>query len=96
VSLRGSALLGLAVLSAGVGAELVGGPPLPYAAGDLVAGLALLGGGTVAWVRRARGGCARLMVLAGAAWFAGDVFNALLYAHRGPLAHLLLPIRAGG
>jgi signal transduction histidine kinase len=95
VSLRGSALLGLAVLSAGVGAELVGGPPLPYAAGDLVAGLALLGGGTVAWVRRARGGCARLMVLAGAAWFAGDVFNTLLYAHRGPLAHLLLAYPSG-
>ena len=95
MSPSGSTLLGLAVLSAGVGAELVGGPRLPYAAGDLVAGLALLGGGTVAWVRRARGGCARLMVLAGAAWFAGDAFNALLYAHRGPLAHLLLSYPSG-
>ena len=82
-------------MALGVGAERIGGPPLPEAAGDLVAGLALLGGGTVAWVRRARGGCAGLMVLTGAAWFAGDVSSALLYAHRGPLAHLLLAYPSG-
>jgi signal transduction histidine kinase len=91
--------LGLAALAAGValgvGAERIGGPPLPEAAGDLVAGLALLGGGTVAWARRARGGCAGLMVLAGGAWFAGGVSDALLYAHRGPLVHLLLAYPSG-
>jgi signal transduction histidine kinase len=97
MSLRRLAPLALAALAAvvGVGAERIGGPPLPEAAGDLVAGLALLGGGTVAWVRRARGGCAGLMVLAGVAWFAGDVSSALLYAHRGPLAHLLLTYPTG-
>jgi signal transduction histidine kinase len=89
------ALLGLAALAAGVGAELVGGAALPEAAGDLVAGLALLSGGAVAWARRARGGCAALMVLAGAAWFAGEFSDALLYAHRGPLAHLLLAYPSG-
>lgn len=94
-----SAPLGLAALAAGValgvGAERIGGPPLPEAIGDLVAGLALLGGGTVAWVRRARGGCAGLMVLTGGAWFAGDLSPALLYAHRGPLVHLLLAYPSG-
>jgi len=30
------------------------------------------------------------MVLSGGAWFAGDLWSALLYAHRGPLVHLLL------
>lgn len=35
------------------------------------------------------------MVAAGALWFAGDVVDALLYAHRGPLAHLLLGYPSG-
>jgi signal transduction histidine kinase len=87
--------MGVAALAAGTGAALAGGPPLPLAIGDPGAGLALLGGGTLAWVRRARGGCAGLMMLAGAAWLAGDVFDALLYAHRGPLAHLLLAYPSG-
>ena len=82
-------------MALGVGAERIGGPPQPEATGDLVAGLALLGGGTVAWVRRARGGCAGLMVLTGGAWFAGDLSTALLYAHRGPLVHLLLAYPSG-
>ena len=34
-------------------------------------------------------------VLAGVAWFAGDLTDALLYAHRGPLVHLLLTYPAG-
>ena len=97
--LNRSAPLGLAALAAGValgvGAERIGGPPQPEATGDLAAGLALLGGGTVAWVRRARGGCAGLMVLTGGAWFAGDLSDALLYAHRGPLVHLLLAYPSG-
>lgn len=99
MTLQRSAPLGLAALTAGValgvGAELIGGPRQPEATGDLVAGLALLCGGAVAWVRRARGGCAGLMLLTGGAWFAGDLSEALLYAHRGPLVHLLLAYPSG-
>ena len=35
------------------------------------------------------------MLLSGVAWFAGDVWSALLYAHRGPLVHLLLTYPSG-
>ena len=35
------------------------------------------------------------MVLTGTAWFAGDVAPGLLYAHRGPLVHLLLAYPGG-
>ena len=31
----------------------------------------------------------------GVTWFAGDVSSALLYAHRGPLVHLLLTYPSG-
>ena len=96
MKLHRSAPLGLAALAAGValgvGAERIGGPPQPEATGDLVAGLALLGGGTVAWVRRARGGCAGLMVLTGGAWFAGDLSDRAVVrpprAARAPAAGL--------
>jgi signal transduction histidine kinase len=36
-----------------------------------------------------------LSVLAGVAWFAGDLTDVLLYAHRGPLVHLLLTYPSG-
>ena len=62
---------------------------------DVVAGLALLGGGALAWVRRPRAGAGLLMLLSGVAWFAGDLWSALLYAHRGPLVHLLLTYPSG-
>jgi hypothetical protein len=52
---------------------------------DVLAGLTLLAGGVLTW----RYGAGRLMALAGAAWVAGDAVPALLYAHRGPLVHLL-------
>ena len=43
------------------------------------------------WARRAP---SALLLLTGATWFAGDLWEALLYLHRGPLAHLLLTYRA--
>jgi signal transduction histidine kinase len=61
-------------------------------AADTLAGLSLLVGGAATW-RQASG---RLLVLTGAAWFAGDVVPALLYAHRGPLVHVLVTYPRGG
>jgi signal transduction histidine kinase len=87
--------LAVATVAAAVGAESVGGPEMPERAGDLAAGLALLGGGAVAWTCRPRAGAGPLMVLSGVAWFAGDLSSALLYAHRGPLVHLLLTYPSG-
>jgi signal transduction histidine kinase len=91
----GWALLTGVVLVAGVGAERVAGPGMPDAVGDLVAGLALLVGGAAAWVQRPGSRCGPLSVLAGAAWFAGDLAEVLLYAHRGPLVQLLLTYPSG-
>ncbi|MEA2311239.1 MAG: hypothetical protein QOE28_1207 [Solirubrobacteraceae bacterium] len=68
---------------------------LPEAAADVAAGLALLGGGVLARARGIRTASASLMALAGGTWFAGDVSGALLYAHRGPLVHLLLSYPTG-
>jgi signal transduction histidine kinase len=88
-------LLAAAVVVAALGAEAVEGPEMPERAGDLAAGLALLGGGVVASAYRRRAGAGPLMLLSGLAWFAGDVSSALLYAHRGPLVHLLLTYPSG-
>jgi signal transduction histidine kinase len=88
------ALSGVALVAA-VGAERLAGPGMPDAAGDLVAGLALVAGGAAAWVGRPESRSGPLSVLAGVAWFAGDVTDALLYAHRGPLVHLLLSYPTG-
>ena len=88
-------LLAVATVAAAVGAESVGGPEMPERAGDLAAGLALLGGGAIAWTRRPRAGAGPLMVVSGLSWFAGDLSSALLYAHRGPLVHLLLTYPSG-
>jgi signal transduction histidine kinase len=67
----------------------------PVAVGDAATGLALLLCGAVAWTRRPRAGAGPLMLLSGVAWFAGDLWSALLYAHRGPLVHLLLTYPSG-
>ena len=91
----GWALLTVAALLAAVSAELLAGPGMPDAAGDLLAGLALLAGGAAAWARRPESRSGRLLVLAGVAWFAGDLTDVLLYAHRGPLVHLLLSYPSG-
>jgi signal transduction histidine kinase len=92
---RTGAFFAFAVLAAAVAAERAGGPGMPEALGDLAAGLALLIGGAVTWVRRRRGRSGALMVLTGATWFVGDIFGVLLYAHRGPLVHLLLTYPSG-
>jgi signal transduction histidine kinase len=87
-------LAAVAVVAA-VGAESVGGLAMPERAGDLAAGLALVGGGAVAWIRRPRAGAGPLMLASGLTWFVGDLSSALLYAHRGPLVHLLLTYPSG-
>ena len=87
-------LTGLALVTA-VGAELVAGSGMPDAAGDLLAGMALVAGGAAAWTRRPESRSGPLSVLAGVAWFAGDLTDVLLYAHRGPLVHLLLTYPSG-
>ena len=63
--------------------------------GDAAAGLALLACGALVWTLRPRTGAGPLMLLSGVAWFAGDLWSALLYAHRGPLVHLLLTYPRG-
>jgi signal transduction histidine kinase len=85
----------MAAAVAAVSAGSVGGPEMPERAGDLAVGLALLGGGAAAWTRRPRAGAGPLMVVSGLTWFAGDISSALLYAHRGPLVHLLLTYPSG-
>ena len=64
-------------------------------AGDLIAGLALLSAGVVAWIRARDSRTGPLLVLAGATWLAGDVSGSLVYAHRGPLVHALLTFPTG-
>ena len=88
-------LLPAAAVVAALGAESIGGPELPERVGDLAAGLALLGCGATAWVRRPSAGAGPLMLLSGFAWFAGAVSSALLDAYRGPLVHLLLTYPSG-
>jgi signal transduction histidine kinase len=82
-------------VAAALAAGSAGGPEMPERVGDLAAGLALLGGGASAWTRRPSAGAGPLMILSGLAWFAGDLWSTLLYAHRGPLVHLLLTYPSG-
>jgi signal transduction histidine kinase len=58
----------------------------PAAGVDVATGIVLAAVGALA-LRRGRG---PLLLVAGVAWLAGDVWSGLLYAHRGPLAQLLL------
>jgi hypothetical protein len=88
-------LLAAAAITAAVAIESASGPEMPERVGDLAAGLALLGGGVVASMRRPGAGAGPLMVASGMTWFAGDLWSALLYAHRGPLVHLLLTYPSG-
>jgi len=91
----GWALVAVGAFAAALGAESIGGPEMPERAGDLAAGLALLICGAVVWTRRPHAGAGPLMLASGVAWFAGDLWSALLYAHRGPLVHLLLTYPSG-
>jgi signal transduction histidine kinase len=76
--------------TASVAAERVAGVGLAVGVADLAAGLALLGCAAVGLARRPRSLSGPLAALAAATWFAGDLSPALVYAHRGPLVHLLL------
>jgi len=68
---------------------------LATAAGDLIAGWALIGCGLVAWERRGDSRFGPLLAAAGVAWFLGSLWPAALYLHRGPLVHALLCYPSG-
>ena len=87
-------LVAAAAIAAAVAIEWGGGPAMPERAGDLAAGLALLGGGAVAMLRRPRAGPGLLMIATGVTWFAGVLWSPLLYAHRGPSSICCSRIRA--
>jgi signal transduction histidine kinase len=89
------ALAGLVALAAAAAAERASGLRGLLAAGDLTAGVALVGAGALAWDRRAQRGVAALLAATGFAWFVGDLWTPLLFTHRGPLAHLLLAYPSG-
>jgi signal transduction histidine kinase len=62
---------------------------------DLLVGLLLIGCGLVAWRRRPESRVGLLMGIAGVTWFAGNLGQAALYLHRGPLVHLHLSYPTG-
>jgi len=65
-------------------------------AADLVVGWVFIGGGTLVWARRPRAGAVGgLMAAVGVAWFAGTIWPAFEFLHRGPLLHLLVTYPAG-
>jgi signal transduction histidine kinase len=90
VSSRHTIVLLSAVIALVAACELAAGATLPAAAGDGAAGAALLGGGVVAMgvPRGARTGA--LMMGCAVTWFAGTVWGALAFVHRGPLVQLVL------
>jgi hypothetical protein len=88
--------VGAAVLAVALACEAASGLATGEAAGDLMAGLALLGGGAAMWLARPSLQAGPLAALAGGAWFAGDLEASLLYLHRGPLVHLLLTYPGSG
>ena len=63
--------------------------------GDVITGLTLVAAGVATWTRARPSRTGPLLVLAGAAWLAGDVVGALVFAHRGPLVHALLTFPTG-
>ncbi|HET7047488.1 MAG TPA: hypothetical protein VFI54_04390, partial [Solirubrobacteraceae bacterium] len=86
-----------AVALLGVAAEWTafGADDLRAATLDLLTGWGLLAAGLFA-TARARGQLAGpLLGAAGVAWFAGTVFEPLVYLHRGPLLQLLLAFPDG-
>jgi signal transduction histidine kinase len=85
-----AAAAGCLTLVSAVAAEVAGRAPVGLAAADLVAGLSLAGAGGLAWVRRPGLGLGPLLVAAAVCWFAGDLFDPLLWLYRGPLAQALL------
>jgi len=90
VSTRIQAALVAVAIVAAVAVELSVSARLPEAVGDAVAGAALLGAGAVAAVTRRGRGSGALLVAGGVAWFAGTLWPALVFIHRGLLVHLVL------
>src|SRR4051812_26933502 len=88
--LRWAAWPGVALL--GVAAECLafGAFDVRAATPDLLSGWGMLGAGLYVAVRRPGHPAGLLLGAAGGAWFAGTVFEPLLFLHRGPLLHLLL------
>src|SRR3954470_2543957 len=82
--------LAVPAFAVAIAAERAAGLDATASVADAAAGLALLGG--AATLAGARGGrrSAALMALTSLTWLAGDFWPALLFAHRGPLVHLLL------
>jgi signal transduction histidine kinase len=62
---------------------------------DAAVGACLVGTSILAWRRRPASRVGALLGLSGATWFAGSVFPAALYLHRGPLVHLHLAYPTG-
>lgn len=62
---------------------------------DVAVGTILLTSGTVAWAGRRHSRAGLLMAVAGACWFLGNAFAALVFLHRGPLIHLHLSYPTG-
>jgi signal transduction histidine kinase len=57
---------------------------------DLATGTILVGAGALATARPRGRATGFLLAATGAAWLLGSAFEALVFLHRGPLAHLLL------
>ena len=83
-----------------------GGGGIGLPAADLLTGLVFLGCGVAVWDRRRAERIAVLFIATGATWMLGtlagsdvavlsSVGSALLYAHRGPFAHLVLAYPTG-
>src|SRR5262249_18116482 len=62
---------------------------------DAVAGFAIVFLGLSAWSRRPRTAVGPIMAASGFTWFLGTLWSPALYLHRGPLAHLMLPVPDG-
>jgi signal transduction histidine kinase len=94
------ALVGIGLVSGvviGIVAETAWNPGVDVrvVAADLAVGWAVLGGGIAAWAGRPDSVVGRLMVAVGLAWFAGTMWPALEFLHRGPLFHLLATYPTG-
>jgi signal transduction histidine kinase len=74
----------------GLAAEYVSGFDVPALA-DLATGWIVLACGLLLWRRAPRRATGPLLAATGLTWFAGNFTGALLYLHRGPLIHALVP-----
>lgn len=83
-------VLAAAAVGLGLAAERAAHLGVASSAGDLIAGEAMLVCGALAWLLPRDRRVGALMAVTSVAWFAGDVWPDLVYAHRGPLVHLLL------